>query len=393
MIADVLLVLWVATAMVATYGVWRYQHRLGRRVTIELPMATALILPVRGSTDALPDLWARLQAQDYRGWRLIATVETEADPAYAMLCRLIGEGSAVPAEIVVAGPAVDCAQKVHNQLAALARLRPEDEAIAFIDVDVQPEPDWLTRLIRPLSDPKIDAVSGYRWLMPADRHPATLLICAASQSIASLMRPRRLNSAWGGTMALRRETLARIGGPAIWRGTALDDLSLTRAIAAHGGVVLSPRELLVPTEVAYTWRDGIAFARRQYLFVRLYRPVLWLFAAVTVGLLAVGWVVALALAVRGYSAGIAALASVIALDQFRATLRRRIVRVMWGQDGLARLRPILWLDRWATPVWMGFHALIAWSTLAGRTIRWGDRVYRVDTPNSLRIIAAPKTHP
>jgi glycosyltransferase involved in cell wall biosynthesis len=385
--ADLLLLaLWVIGAAIACGCVWYTGHGIGRTVTTDSTERVVIILPIRGETRNLPALWQGLLRQAYPYWRIIFAVENQRDPAYEAIMRLLSDRGR--AEIVVAGFAADTGQKVHNQLAALGRLRPDDAIIVFADADIIPEPDWLVRIVRGLASPGVGVVSGYRWLIPTNRSLASLFIAAGNQSVATLPRPRHLNHAWGGTMAVKRATLEEIGAERIWRGSALDDLPLSAAARALGKTVLGPRELLLPTDIAYRWQDGIAFARRQYLFVRLYQRDLWLFAALATSVVTLGWCEALRWIEHPVALG--AIGIVIALDQIRASFRRRVVRAMWGQDMLDRLSAVMWLDRWGTPLWMAFHCAIIWSTLFGRTIRWAGRTYRVDGRQSIRIIEAPE---
>jgi hypothetical protein len=384
------MLVWVGVAAFSCYCVYRYQLGIGRIVTTESTARVAIIIPMRGVPDTLDALWRGLRAQLYGSWRLIFVVESKADPAFAALSRLAADGGeGLPVEILIAGRATDTGQKVHNQLAALKTLRPDDRIIAFADADIVPPADWLTRIVRGLSDDSVAAVSGYRWLMPKRNNIATLLICAGNASIATLPRPRNLNHAWGGTMAVRREILDGVDIERVWRGSVLDDLPLSTALRARGGTILGPRELLLPTQVDYSWGDGIAFARRQYLFVRLYTPKLWGFAAAATTLPLIGWAVALPLALNGDPAAIVVIVAANIFDQARATLRRRVVRALWGDAGLAAMKPVLRLDRFATPLWLAFHAAIIWSTLFGRTISWAGRVYRIDGRQSLCILREP----
>ncbi len=130
---------WLATAAIGCYGVHHYQHRLGRTVTADSSAQIVVIIPVRGVPDNLPALWQGLLAQTYAPWRLVFAVESRTDPAFAALSRLATTGR-LPVEIIVAGRATDTGQKVHNQLAALATLRPEDGMILFADADIVPPP-------------------------------------------------------------------------------------------------------------------------------------------------------------------------------------------------------------------------------------------------------------
>jgi hypothetical protein len=371
---------WLAVAAVACYAVYRYQDGLGRAVVLPRTPQVAIILPIRGTPP--PGLWPALVAQDYDRWRIVFAVESTADPAYGALSALIGERG----EIVVAGAALDTGQKVHNQLAALKRLCAGDEVVVFADADILPRPDWLSRLVMPLLEPGIDAVSGYRWLVPADGRLATHFVCLANAQIATVPRLRRVNLAWGGSMALRRETLEALDLERWWRGSLDDDIQLTRALWARGLKVNAPRELLVPSPAAYGWREAIAFGRRQYLLVRTYAPAHWLGAALATALPLAGWAIALPLALGGDPLALGVILAANLLDQCRASFRGRVPQKLWGEMWPARLRR---LDRWATPAWLLFHACLIWSTLAGGKIRWAGRTYQLDGPQRVTILAAP----
>jgi hypothetical protein len=48
-----------------------------------------------------------------------------------------------------------------------------------------------------------------------------------------------------------------------------------------------------------------------------------------------------------------------------------------------------WLDRWGTPLYLAFHAMIVWSTLFGRDITWAGRTYRLDAKQQVIGITGP----
>ena len=381
---------WLIVAALAPIGVWIFLNQLGEEFEQRAPSPVALIIPVRGVPPQLGDLWTGLLAQTYRPWRLIFTIESADDPAHAALSQVLHDHErGPPAEIVIAGVGSDTGQKVWNLVAALKVLRDTDTIVVFADADIAPTSDWLESIVEALPESGIAMVSGYRWLMPKDRKLSTELICTMNASIATMPRTPLMNLAWGGTMAVRRETLEAIAIERVWRGSVLDDLPLSRAIQDHGGLVLCPVRLMVPSPVSYDWRDGIAFVRRQYLLLRLYEPFHWMLAAAATTIPTLGWIVALPLALGGDRIAIAAIVGASILDHCRAALRRRVIRIRWGEAALERLARVLWLDRWATPVWLGFHTTMIWSTVLGRTIRWGGRVYRVDGRRSLSRLSGP----
>src|SRR6266851_6673703 len=167
------LAIWLARSTIATYGGWYYHRALHRRTSPSAEARICVIIPVRGVSVHLPSLCEALSAQHYPRWRVVFAVESAADPAYAALAELLAATNGLAAEIVVAGPATDTGQKVHNQLAALSRLRADDEVVVFADADIVPPADWLTRLAHPLRDPDTAVVAGYRWL-PLQRRGRSL---------------------------------------------------------------------------------------------------------------------------------------------------------------------------------------------------------------------------
>src|ERR1700685_2131814 len=104
-------------------------------------------MPVRGAEN-LSRLLPALCAQRFPDWRLIFSLEAESDPAYAVLTRFVDEITDRPeTELVIAGSTTESGQMIHNQLAALARLRPRDEIVVSAVADIVPNPDWLARLV------------------------------------------------------------------------------------------------------------------------------------------------------------------------------------------------------------------------------------------------------
>jgi hypothetical protein len=215
-------------------------------------------------------------------------------------------------------------------------------------------------------------------MVPSDDRWSSVFLCAANASIATLGKPRSFNLAWGGSMALRRETLDALDLASCWDRAVSDDLSLSRAVRARTAYIESPPDVLVPTPASYSWQEAIAFGRRQYLLVRMHAPRHWVLAAGATTLPLIGWAVALPLAAGGNKVAIATLLVANVLDHVRAHLRRRVPAKLWGTDIPRRMA---WLDRWGTPVYLAFHALIIWSTLFGRTINWAGRTYRLDANN------------
>jgi hypothetical protein len=220
-----------------------------------------------------------------------------------------------------------------------------------------------------------DVVSGYRWMIPTDNRWATTFVCVINSSLATAARVPPFAGAWGGSMVIHRDAIAGLELKKLWNCAALDDLTLTRAVWAHGGRVHNPRDALVLSPVSFNWKDALAFGRRQYLFIRIHLPWHWALMAAITTLPLAGWAVAVPLAIKGSVTAISVVVVANVLDQLRAYFRRRVPQIMWNMktpDRVARL------DQWGTPVWLLVNAVVIWSTLFGRRIKWAGRTYVVD---------------
>ena len=94
-------------------------------------------------------------------------VESEDDPAYAAL-RNIGAKN-----ILVAGRATDCGQKVHNLAYAITHTSEPAGIYVFCDSDALFPRGWLSTLIAPLTATNI--TTGYRWYAVTRLHLPTLM--------------------------------------------------------------------------------------------------------------------------------------------------------------------------------------------------------------------------
>jgi cellulose synthase/poly-beta-1,6-N-acetylglucosamine synthase-like glycosyltransferase len=144
--ASLLVGCWLVASLLATLGCAWTLHLLSRRQPQPLAEPPVLVIvPVRG-TAGLAGFLAGLAAQDWPGWHAAFAVESADDPASAMLAAALPGRSTV----VVAGAAERRGQKLHQLLAALPALRPEDAALVTLDADTVPSPGLLRALLRPV---------------------------------------------------------------------------------------------------------------------------------------------------------------------------------------------------------------------------------------------------
>ena len=241
--------------------------------------------------------------------------------------------------MVVAGHAENAGQKVWNQLAALDRLEPDDEVVAFIDADALPTPLWLPRLIAVLVNSGKPVATGYRWMTPADDRWSSCCLAAANDAIAALPRGALpLTTVWGGSVAVKRETLEAIRLQDFWRGAISDDLQMAEALRQAGLLAHAPRQGLLLTPVACSWREFLSFGVRQYRLVWIHQPKSFAVALASLWTPPICFALAAPSLLQGAAWAWLAVAVIVALGEVRGRLRRGIERALWPNLDRGRAR-------------------------------------------------------
>lgn len=367
---------------------WKTDHR----------PAAAVIVPVKGAAnlaenptaaDTLRRQMAALAQQAYPRYRLMCVVESTDDPAHALLREQPG------VELIVAGRASRGGQKVHNQLVALDHLREDDEVIVFADADAVVGPDWLERLIGPLNkrNRRVGVSTTYRWMVPAPGKPirlGTALVCAVNNGIAMLTGPARRNFAWGGGMAMTRDTCEQLDLRRWWDGAISDDFQVNRMIRAAGLNVYCVFRCMPISPVDLTLPEAVRFGRRQYLITRMHGPRLWWTALPMVWLppVAAGAALAWAGLAQGVDRGqgLAAWALVIGFDWLRGRERRTVARRIFGQRLPEQAHRLQRVEPFIAPLLALGHAVIHLLSAVGRSIEWAGIRYHVRGRNDVRIV-------
>jgi cellulose synthase/poly-beta-1,6-N-acetylglucosamine synthase-like glycosyltransferase len=263
-------------------GYRKYARRAaGARSAAASPASPGVTLVVPCCGDE-PELESNLEAifrQDYADVSIRLAVEASDDGAVPAIERVLSRHPGRGA-LVVAGPARDRSQKVHNLLAAL-EIAPTAEVLAFADSDGRPERDWLKLLVAPLERSDVGVASSYRFYLPEPATLSTLLRSAWNASVLTVLGEHDRNFAWGGAMAIRRDVFQRIGVPAAWSGALSDDLAMTHAVRRAGLRVEFVPSCLVGSRGDIGLRALASWCARQIVITRVYWPALFRVAAGT----------------------------------------------------------------------------------------------------------------
>ena len=348
----------------------------------------SVITPCRGLEPGLTDNLRTLLTQHYTRYEVLFVFDRADDPAVRIVEELSAK-SDVSTRIIIAGPATDCGHKVHNLRVAVTEIDPASEVLVFVDTDARPAEDWLAKLVAPLADETIGAVTGYRWFVPKRGGFASRLRGVWNASVASALgSDTTKNFCWGGSTAIRRTTLERLNVRDRWRGTVSDDFTVTRVLKDAKLPIHFTPNCLVPSVGDCDFKELLEFTTRQIRITRVYAPHLWLPLLLGSALFTIvffGSLILISVYPRSSAAYIFT-GIIFALGATKAFIRWRAVTIVLSQYRSALRRDLLahiFLWPFASLLYL-YNAVIAGFS---RRINWRGITYELKSPNEAVIIS------
>lgn len=412
MIERILLIFWAAWLLLLLIAAFRVggfniaRRRQDRRWKKgpQPQEPVALIVAVKGfDLQATPRFFDSIFAQNYPDYRVIVCFESWDDPVARWLGEHLETGPRNPVwthpdgaaglrtvTLVCGGLAENEGQKVHNQRAAFRYLTSDDAVIAFADVDIVCGPDWLSRLVTPISQGTHTLSTTYRWLVPRRPTLPNQLVSVINASITTQGGSALTNVLWGGTMAISRPAFDSLNVSALLAGSLNDDLRLSKAARRAGNRVAFVRSLIIPTMVDFTWSGFFEFVKRQYTQVKFFSPILYTGINLVLGFYVLGALSIVAALIYGYFYAWIPVAAAYVIDQFRALARQQVYLSLFPENGIRqKLFAAGWLEHMLTPFWIGLHWLLLASTWTQNTLTWAGISYRIHAVNRTQILSRP----
>ena len=256
---------------IALYGAARFLQAR-RRWVLESALQSftpplSLLKPLHGLDRELEENLRSFCLQDYPSFEILYSVREANDPAVAVVRRLEKRFPLIPMRLLVLGEPRYLNAKVHG-LEAMAEAAAH-ELVIVTDSDVRVSPDYLRRVVAPLTDPKVGMVT-------------CISRGAAGRSLWSHLEALSMNThfmpgiltAWvligiefslGPTMVIRKKTVEDLGGFKILGDYLADDFVLGETVAQSGkSVVLAgtvPDHLVCNESLAASLRHRLRWER------------------------------------------------------------------------------------------------------------------------------------
>jgi len=365
----------------------RYAAYVRRETSRPLPdfqPFVSVIAPGRGLEPGLIDNVRPLVMQDYPRYEVLFVFDALDDPAIRIVDEL-RKTSSVATHIVIAGPATDSGQKVHNLRVAVNRVDPKSEVLVFVDTDARPAKDWLRKLVAPLADETLGASTGYRWFIPERGGLASRLRGVWNASVASALgSDTAKNFCWGGSTAIRRTTFTKLNVAERWRGTVSDDFTITHVLKEAKLPIHFTPNCLVASVSDCDFRELFEFTTRQIKITRVYASHLWLPLLLGSALFAIaffGGLILIGVNPRSSAAYIFPLI-IFTLGAAKSFIRFRAVSTVLKTSNLDLLAHIL--------LWPFASLLYLYNAIAAgfsRRIKWRGITYELKSPREAVIIS------
>jgi ceramide glucosyltransferase len=213
---------------------WRRRSTEAERGGSDLP-PVSILKPIRGMEPHAEASFASFCVQDYPEYELLFGVANPGDPAVSLVESLAARYPQAQVRCVKTAADLGPNRKVCNLhgLAAAARY----DLLLVSDSDMRVQPDYLRRIAAGFADPAVGLVTcPYRGSEP-DGVPAAMeaLGIAAGFMPGVFVAALGLAAfAFGSTIALRRETLERIGGFEALVDYLADDFQMGKRVADLG---------------------------------------------------------------------------------------------------------------------------------------------------------------
>jgi ceramide glucosyltransferase len=213
------------------------QPRKAADKSVRAAQGVSILKPLRGTDPEMYESFRSHCLQDYPEYEIIFGVSDANDPAIQLVQQLKAEFPQCPIRLMLCPERLGSNTKVSN-LAQMAR-QARHEYIIVNDSDIRVEPDYLRRVLPPLTDPKVGLVTClYRGIANATLGSRLESLGIGTDFAAGVLVAQTVENGirfgLGSTLAFRRRDLQAIGGFEALVDYLADDYQIGSRIATLG---------------------------------------------------------------------------------------------------------------------------------------------------------------
>jgi ceramide glucosyltransferase len=351
------------------------------RPTERRPPVT-LLKPLHGDEPMLLQALASFCVQDYPEYQIVFGIAHPSDAARAVVEQLRADFPDADISLVVNQAQHGRNRKISNLINMLPTARHDFLVIA--DSDLHVAPDYLDRVVAELMQPGAGLVTTlYVGWAAAERLAERLGASQITYSFlpgALLARALGRQDNLGVTMALRRETLAQVGGlPALVDHVA-DDAVLGRLVRALGLTVRLGATMPATTVADATIRAGFRHELRWARTIRSLAPVGFVASALQYPM---AWAGSAMLLSGGAAWSLALFAGAWGM---RAAVAHAIDRALAPMTRPCAHRRALRAPLWLLPLREAMSVCVMMASYRTRRVHWRGHTMYVGRPPSTRTV-------
>ncbi len=253
---------------------WMWDRRRQRDLGTNFTPPISILIPVRGADEESYETFASFCRQDYPDFQLLFGCREADDSALPILRKLKQEFPDVNFEIIISANEIGTNAKVSN-LQNIFQHTIHDY-IFIVDSDIKVEPDYVCRVVAPLQKSKVGMVTCLYRGTRAKSFASLLENMGLSSTFGpEVMTSRMLEGvkfALGSTIAMKRETLNKIGGFAAIADFLADDFWLGYLMAKEGFEIVISDVVVDHVPKQETMISMLKHQLRWNKAVRLSRP-------------------------------------------------------------------------------------------------------------------------
>jgi len=339
----------------------------------------AILIPIKGLDAGLYHNLASFCSQDYPDYEVLIGVEDRRDACLSIVHQVRREFTTCRMKVCIAQP------RGANRKAAMLHYlagQTSQAILVAVDSDMRATPDYLSRVVSPLAEPRIGMVTClYQGIEPLNLTARLEALHMSASFLPLVLVARqflRMRFALGATLVLRRADLERLGGFAAVSAYLADDYQLGKRISSLGLRVHLSHYIIAASlgspSIRVYWERQVRLARTN----RVCRPVEYPFQLIYFSLVL----------------------SIILV--FASRFSRPALLLLFASLLLR------WSVAWAISTWTDNHALRRWMILlpvqdllsalvwalglAGSQVVWRGERYQILEDGRLAPEEAPATH-